>query len=804
MRADAGGGPCAVPFVRSVASCRLSFVSVAIFIALLAGLMSAFAHAEGLDIARLFEEPALAGPTVRLPRIAPDGSRVAFLRAAADDINRFDLWEYNVADDQTRLLVDSRALEPEDIELSDEEKARRERERVSAFSGIIEYYFSDDGTRLLFPIGGDVYLYDLTAAPARATRRLTDDPATETDVRFSPGGRFVSFIRGQNLYVISLADGREHRLTQDGGGVIRNGMAEFVAQEEMGRSTGYWWSPDERHIAFTRTDDSPVDEVNRFEIYAEDFKVVPQRYPAAGTANVRIELGVLAVPGSGAPGSGGEADPGGDAVIDADVDAGGVPTPRWMQLGLEPDGYLPRVAWFPDSAHLLVQRQSRDQKSLDLLKVDIASGRPRLLLSETSTTWIDLHDDLYFLEQSNAFIWASARSGYKHLYLYTNEGRLIRPLTAGEWMVAGGSIGDGLLAVDEQAGLVYFTATRESPLERQLYATSLVTRTPQQVRRISRRDGMHRIDFASDASIYVDTFTNVDTPEQVSVHRADGERLAWLQENRLDAEHPFAPYLADYRRPEFGELTAEDGQTLYYQLIKPAGFDPARRYPVVVDVYGGPHGQKVKNQWLGADFRQVLAQSGYVVFTLDNRGTSYRGTRFDAPIHQQLGQVEVRDQRVGIEFLRRLPYVDPQRIGVFGWSYGGYMTLMMMTQLPDLLAAGVSGAPVTDWRLYDTHYTERYMGDPRQDGDAYDAASVFSRLDGLNDPLLIVHGMTDDNVLFSNSTRLFTELQDRALAFDVMVYPGAKHGLLRHQDKGPHGYQTIKRFLDLHLRPDGP
>jgi dipeptidyl-peptidase-4 len=763
-------------------TCRQARSGTGAWITLLVSVLAPLTPVAGdeLTVARLFEEPRLGGATVRLPRIAPDGSRVTFLRNADDDINRFDLWEYNVADGVTRRLVDARALEPEDAVLSDEEKARRERARVAAYSGIVEYAFSADATRLLFPIGGDVYLYDLSRSAEDATRRLTTSPATETDVRFSPGGRFVSFIREQNLFVIDLRDGRERQLTADGGGLIRNAMAEFVAQEEMGRSTGYWWSPDEQYIAFTRTDDAPVQEVNRYEIHADDLKVVPQRYPAAGTANVAIQLGVVAI-------GGGDDSP-------ADV--------RWMQLGRNADIYLARVDWFPDSRHLAVQRQSRSQQALDLLKFDIASGEGRLLVSETSSTWIDLHDDIHFLADSAAFIWGSARTGYRHLYLYDNDGRLIRPLTAGDWTVAGRAVDDGLLAVDEARGLVYFSATRDGPLERHLYVTSLLTEDPRQVQRITREAGTHVIDFSRDASIYVDSFTNVDTPSRVSVHDSTGKRLAWLQENRLDSTHPFHPYRDGYRRPEFGELQSEDGQVLHYRLTRPADFDPSRRYPVLLYVYGGPHGQQVRNRWMGDDLTQLFARDGYVVFTLDNRGTSFRGTAFDAPLYQRMGQIEVSDQRVGVQFLRTLPYVDAQRVGVFGWSYGGYMTLMLMMQAPDLFAAGVSGAPVTDWRLYDTHYTERYMGDPQQDPAAYDASSVFGYIDALADPLLVVHGMADDNVLFTHSTRLFKELQNRRLPFEVMVYPGAKHGLLREDDAGVHALLTIKRFLDTHLKPE--
>jgi dipeptidyl-peptidase-4 len=303
-----------------------------------------------------------------------------------------------------------------------------------------------------------------------------------------------------------------------------------------------------------------------------------------------------------------------------------------------------------------------------------------------------------------------------------------------------------------------------------------------------------------DAGFYVDNFTSSTQPPQVSLHAADGKLLAQLLENRLDSRHPDAPYLADNSVPEIGTLTATDGQTLYYRLFKPSHFDPAKRYPAIVDVYGGPGVQRVLDNWTGSSFTQILTRAGYVVFQLDNRGSAFRGAAFQAPIHDKLGDVEVADQVQGARWLQSLGFVDPARIGVWGWSYGGYMTLMLMFKAPEVFRAGVAGAPVTDWALYDTHYTERYLDRPQDNAAGYTASSVLPYANDLKGKLLVMHGMADDNVLFLHSTKLFRKLQDLGKPFDVMVYPGAKHGLVRQHD-GRHAYATIKRFFDDNLRP---
>jgi dipeptidyl-peptidase-4 len=733
-----------------------------------------------LTIERIFAAPDLSGASLRSPQLSPDGRYVAYLRGGERNKDRLDLWAYDIAAKRHTLLVDSARLVPGERALSAEEEARRERQRTSSLSGIVEYEFSPDSHSILVPLAGDLYVYDLRAKPDAAVRRITQTESYETDAHFSPRGRFVSFIRDQNLIVYDLARGEERAITRDGKGLVSYGTAEFIAQEEMARTTGYWWSPEDTHIAYTRVDESPVAEVERFEIYADTVKVVKQRYPAAGARNALVKLFVAPVEASGAPSE--------------------------MDLGSNTDIYLARVNWFPDGKSLAVQRQSRDQKTLELLRIDASTGAARELITERSNTWVDLNDELTLLKKSPQIVWSSRRSGHTHLYLYDDDGKLVRPLTHGDWDVVGEGGDRAIRGVDEASGRVYFMSNAETPLERQLYSVSL-RETDATPKRVTQSAGWHAVTMSKDTQVFLDTFSTPDQPPSLTLRKASNAPLSVLVSNELTRDHPYAPYVAEHVPTEFGTLQSSDGQTLHYQLLKPRKLVPGKRYPVIVDVYGGPGVQRVRRAWGGYPrsnegfFRQYLAQHGYVVFTLDNRGTGFRGVKFETALYRHMGSVEVEDQVVGVRFLKSLPYVDPARIGVFGWSYGGYMTLMCMMQAPGEFAAGVAGAPVTDWRLYDTHYTERYMSMPVDNTKGYTASDVLTYADKLAGPLLIMHGMADDNVLFTHSTSLFKRLQDLNKPFDMMTYPGSKHGLLRFASTGPHGYHTVARFFDDHLHP---
>jgi dipeptidyl-peptidase-4 len=372
------------------------------------------------------------------------------------------------------------------------------------------------------------------------------------------------------------------------------------------------------------------------------------------------------------------------------------------------------------------------------------------------------------------------------------SGKLLHPISSGNWGI------DNILAVDERAGKVYVASNRDAVIDKQAYALALDGSTADRPTRITKADGWHEDTFAQNGKVFVDTFSDPQTPPQVSIRRPDGSMVEWLEHNELNANHPYAKYLPDHLPTEFGTIKAHDGQTLHYSIVKPANFNPAKRYPVFLSTYGGPHAQRVTRTW-GNYFDQYMAQQGFVAFRLDNRGSSRRERQFTDVIYGKLGKHEVEDQLTGIDWLGQQSFVDPKRIGVFGWSYGGFMTLRLLSAASDKIVMGVAVAPVTDWALYDTHYTEQFVGGtPKSAPDAYQESGVFAHLDGLKSPLLLVHGMADDNVLFTNSTRLIDALVNRNVKFDLMTYPGAKHGISSRAGQR-HVYGLIEGFFKKNL-----
>ncbi len=712
-----------------------------------------------LTIERLVASPALAGTSPRGLKLSPDGRRATYLAPRKENQHFYDLWQMDITTGNKSLLLDADKLASG--ELSDEEKARRERQRIYG-QGIMEYYWSQDSQAILIPASGQLYYFSLADNQARL---LPIGDGFATDARLSPKGHYVSFVRDQNLFVLELATNKLTQLTQDGGGAIKNAMAEFVAQEEMDRMTGYWWAPNESAIAFTHVDESGVELVTRNEIYADGIKLTKQRYPYAGKANVDIALGVVEIKNKKI---------------------------AWVELGKEKDIYLPRVKWLPDSQHLSYQWQSRDQQTLRLNVTELGQlNKSKTLLTETSDAWVNLNNSLKFLKGKEQFIWASERDGFNHLYLLNNQGKVIRQLTSGNWAV------DELEFVDEKNGWVYFTGRKDTAIEKRLYRVPLAGGD---IQAVSKRSGMHSVVFADSSPVYLDYFNSLNQPPQISLHDETGKKLNWVEANSVVQGHPLYDYFGLWQLPEFGELKADDGQSLIYRLFKPADFDPKKKYPVVVRVYGGPHAQLVVNSWSSHDYyTQYLLQQGYLVFQLDNRGSAHRGTEFEHVIYKKLGDAEVEDQKVGVDYLRSLPYVDANNIAIYGHSYGGYMALMSLFKAPNYFKAAISGAPVTDWSLYDTHYTERYLGHPESNAKGYEASSVMPYVKGYESGLLMYHGMADDNVLFENSTKVYKALQDEGKLFQMIDYPGSKHSM-RGEKVKLHLYRSLTDFLDRQLK----
>lgn len=718
-----------------------------------------------LDFQRVFASPGLNGPVPRGVKLSPDGRWLTLLRSRTDDRERYDLWGYDRTTRQWRMLVDSAKLSS-GKELTEAEKMQRERLRIGDLKGVVSYDWAADGKSLLVPVDGEVWL-----VPLEGEARRLAVPQGALNPALSPKGQWLSFVRDQNLAVQTvgkLAAGETApQVTPDGGskdGLVSWGTAEFVADEEMDRHTGTWWAPDDSRIAIARVDDSPLAVVTRAAIGADGTKTYEQRYPKAGTANSLVELWVQR--------------PGGEERVKVD-------------LGSDPDIYLARVDWAPDAKTLYVQRQNRAQTRLDLLSVDPATGKASVLLSEQAApkSWITLTDNYRFLKDGS-LVWWSERDGFGHLYRF--KGGRWTQLTKGKWVVS------KLVGVDEAAGRLFLIGNRDDPLAHQLYALDL--NRPGKLTALGEAGWMHDASMDKRGQALLVTRSSPMQPPQVYLADPAGKRLEWVEENRLDADHPYTPYLAARRAPQFGTIKAADGTELHWKMITPP-MVPGKRYPVFFSHYGGPTSQVVTRGWGGA-LQQAIVNRGYIWFELDNRGVEGRGVDFASPIWRAMGGVEVEDQAAGARFLKTLPEVDPERIATYGWSYGGYMTIKMLQADPGLYAAGIAGAPVTRWELYDTHYTERYMGDPRTDAAAYERASALPNSAAIKDPLLIVHGMADDNVVFENSNALIAKMQGEGVPFEMMLYPGYTHRVSGPK-VGVHLWQTIFSFLERHLGQGG-
>jgi dipeptidyl-peptidase-4 len=699
----------------------------------------------GLTLQRVARYPR---PGTRIPtafRFSHDGRFLYFLQGENRSTVR-SLVREEVASGRREIVArppggsagTTGALPPEEI-------LRRERQRIQD-QGITGYALAEEADVAVFAYAGDLYRARAGGDP----ERLTETPETEEDPQLSPDGTRLAFVREGDLFVLDLAGRSETRLTEGARDGLTHGLAEYIAQEEMDRSSGFWWSRDGAFLAYAEVDETDIPVYPIVHQGGASWDVERHRYPFAGGPNARVRLGV--------------------------IPAGGGAT-RWLNLA--PEGgefYLARVLWDRDGS-LLVQVQSRDQRRLRLLRFEGRSRRGTLLLEERSETFINLHEDLRTLADGR-FLWSSESSGYRHLEVRARDGTLVRRLTAGDWAV------DGVAGLDEERGLVYFTAGKDSPLERRLYRVAL-DGAPVAV--IAGEPGIHAATFPRHGRLFVDVHDSAARPPRVTLRDASGSTLRTIDSND-DPE----PRVLGLEPPEFVTLAAADGTTLYGAVYKPRPMRPGRRYPAIVSVYGGPTAQMVKNAWeITSDLRaQYLSRHGYVVFRLDNRGSEGRGRRFQEALFHRLGSIEVEDQIAGARWLGARPYVDRRRLGIYGWSYGGYMAARCLLLAPDLFRAAVAGAPVTDWDGYDTYYTEHYMGTPRDNAEGYRESSLLPLAGRLEGRLLLIHGMSDENVHFRHTARLINALNTAGKTYDLLVFPDERH-LPRGEDD--------RRFLEERL-----
>jgi dipeptidyl-peptidase-4 len=593
-------------------------------------------------------------------------------------------------------------------------------------------------TGTLLTIADDLYFYDFTAA---RPSRLTTAPGIEEEATFSPDGRSVAFVRANNLYTVDVSTQKEQALTTDGGPETLNGKLDWLYQEEIygrGRFRGYWWSPDSARLAFLQLNERPVPEYTVIDHIPYRPALEVTNYPKAGDPNPTVKLGLARVAGGGA---------------------------TWVDLGAysSAEFLIVNVDWTPDSRQVVHQVQDREQTWLDLNLADATTGRARRLLRETTKAWVNENGNPVWLKDGS-FLWFSERSGFKHLYKVGADGAVLSQVTTGRWDVR------TLYGVDQAAGALYFAASERSPIANDIYRIRL---DGTGLTRLSQVEGNHRAIFNPQFTQYADVWSNITTPPQVRLYRANGSEVRAIDLNP-------SPALGQYRLspPEFVQVKTRDGFVMDGMLIKPLDFTPGRRYPVYQFTYAGPGASQVRNQWGGREymFHQMLAQHGVIVWVLDNRSASGKGVESQWPVYGRLGELELQDLEDGVAWLKQQPFVDSSRMVLSGWSYGGFMTAFALTHSTSW-SAGIVGAPVTDWRDYDSIYTERLMKLPQNNPEGYRRSAPRFAADKLQGRMLLLHGEMDDNVHMQNSVQFAYELQKAGKPFEMMIYPRSRHAV---------------------------
>ncbi|HYE95366.1 MAG TPA: S9 family peptidase [Rubricoccaceae bacterium] len=757
-----------------------------------------------LTLEKLFASPEFFPRSFQGGRWAEEGPVLLYVEADPET-GATSLVEMNLETDARRTLIEGARLTKPDVveEVGTSDDAGDDASDTDDASGgamleIEDYAYSADGSKVLLYTDseqvwrlntkGYYYVYD------RETGRVTPIAGREAGfqmfAKFDPAAERVAFVRNRDLYVVDLATGRETRLTNTGseGGVI-NGTFDWVYEEEFGLRDGFRWSPDGEQIAFFQLDETNTRDfqvTNLRTLYPEYQRF---RYPKAGEANSEIRIGVI------------------------DVESGQMrffDTDTWLEGGEETE-YIAGMGWTPEvdgRRYVWMIRLNRDQNKMDLLYGDPRTMEVRTILHEENDSYLEVETGfsdvamgtVTFLRDGEHFILRSDRDGYSHLYLYENDGTLVGQVTQGAWDVT------DFHGVDERNGLVYFTATKDDPRERHLYRIGLpgtrARRRMSEPQRITREAGWHGVELSSDFRYVLDTYSTQTTPSVTQLLRSDGTPVTVLEDNaalRAKVEALGLP------APEFMEVPAADGTPLHAYIIKPSDFDPSRAYPLLIHTYGGPGSQEVVNRWGGTErlwHHMLVEEYDILVVGVDNRGTGGRGKAFKTITQRRLGPIEAEDQIAAAQHLGALPYVDEERMGIWGWSYGGYLTLlaMMYGDGPETFKVGAAVAPVSNWRFYDTIYTERYLSTPQHNPEGYDQGSPVTYAANLRDDqrLLMVHGDADDNVHVQNTIVMADALQAAGKQFEMMLYPGRNHGIYGGRTR-LHLYTMLTNFFREHL-----
>ena len=604
--------------------------------------------------------------------------------------------------------------------------------------------FDRSGQKALYLFKEDIFILQLETS---SFLQITDTEQEEKSPRFSPDGSKIAFVRDNDLYIYNLNKNREKRITQDGSETILNGTLSWVYWEEIfGRQDiGYWWSDDSKSLVFLRTDESPVTKMHYVDFKPQEPRLITQRYPKTGTENPIVKIGVF------------------------EVD---YPRVKWVKL--EPYEYICRIKWLPDSKNFSVQTMNRKQTELNLYYINRKNGRSLgKVLTENDEAWVNINDDLYFLEDGK-ILWQSERDGYAHLYRFEKSGNLVNQVTKGNWALrsSGGPfwLRQSVVNIDEGKGLIYFTALEKSSIERHLYRVEM---NGKGLTRLTVEDGVHQVGFSPNGKFFIDKHSTINTLPSLALYHNDGKLVRNLSEPKSELIEEL-----NIQTPDLFTIPTSDGFQMPAHLLKPADFTPNKKYPLIFHIYGGPSAPTVFNRWQGMSlfFDNLLLEMGYLVVRFDHRSSTAISKILENRLNLLIsGPIEIEDIVDGIDWLKSQSYVDPDRVGIWGWSGGGSFTLNAMTNTKEF-KAGISGAPVTDWRYYDTKWGEFAMKRPQDNPEGYDLTSFVKSAKNLHGRLLLIHGTYDDNVHPQNSWHFIDELIKANIMFDMMFYPMRMHG----------------------------